>query len=145
MKCTFKPEPFQFLMKQILFILFLSVFSVQANAQGNTDPYKNRLILKKYNSTELQYMQNNSYEKFKKVKYYYIYSFFITDLDCETCPAYFAELIDIDDYNYLRQPNSRVTITDNTYGFSITLLSQRELDMLIINDGAIPPVNTGDR
>ncbi|MFZ5551466.1 MAG: hypothetical protein ACOZCO_00010 [Bacteroidota bacterium] len=132
-------------MKQIFTAFLFIVFATSGFSQGNTDPYQNRLILKKYKVADLQTMQSGYYEKFKQVKYYYIYSFFITDLSCESCPDYVAELIDVDDYNHLRQPNTRVTITDNTYGFSITLLSQRELDILIMNDGPIPPANTGDR
>lgn len=116
-----------------LFFLFCGFIS---SAQTSTDknPYTSRVIAKYYSKEELQFIETNHPEKFKKIKYYYLHSFIVSDMNCTTCPDYNPELIDIREYNHLRKPYERVTITNEEFGYRVTLLSEQEVEQLIKKD-----------
>ena len=129
--------------KFLLFISFTSLSilpSFSLKAQGSTDPYQNRVIAKYYSTKDLDYLKINAPEKFKKIKYLFIYSFSVQPFPCANCPAFDLSLVDIKEFEKLRLPNESITITDSTRGFKITLVSDRQLYLMIKNDSENPQV-----
>jgi len=118
-------------------LLLFCVFFSSAQTLEDKNPYSSRVIAKYYSNQELHYLENNKPEKFKKIKYYYLHSFIVTDLNCATCKKMNYDLIDVLDYNRYRSDNERVTIDNAEYGFSITLLSRREVDRMIKFDTVV--------
>ncbi len=117
---------------RILFFMLAGIcFSGIASGQGNTNPYQNRLIAKYYTPAELDYLQTNLPQKFNQVKFFYIYSFYVTALPCTGCPAANLSLVDVRDYESYRLPDQLVTINEPSKGYSITLISKRDLEQMI--------------
>lgn len=115
--------------------LFIMAFTNSNFAQQNhQEVYQSRVIAKYYQQHELAAAEVNAPEKFKYIKYFYLNSFTITDGSCDGCKPYTKELIDINDYNYLRNSMRSISYTDPVYGFTITLCSQRELDLMVLYD-----------
>lgn len=132
-------------MKKLFLLLFIINVSLIANAQlVNTNPFENRILQKYYTKAELTHMNIHFHEKFKKLKYYYIHSFIIDPTTAAACPSFDPDLFDISDYESYRIPSRRTDIT-LPCGVIITLLSQREIDLLIYYDGILPAEDTIER
>lgn len=120
----------------LFFTLAGICLSGTASAQGNTNPYQNRLIAKYYTPAELDYLKANLPAHFDKLKFYFIYSFQVTAIPCSSCPAIELSLVDVSEFESQRLPNQVVTVTDTVRGFTITLISQRQLDLLYMSSNA---------
>jgi hypothetical protein len=133
-------------MKKFYLILFLMGLLHSVVAQNiNPDPYNNRIVLKYYKPAELRAAETQDYEKFKWIKYYYIHSFILDSPATLSCDNYSAALVDIKDYESYRLPNRRVTVRNEECGYYITLLSQRELDIMIHNDSEKPEIKPDEK
>lgn len=106
-----------------------------------TDPFKNRVINKYYSTEKLTQLQQNSYEEFKRVKYYFIHSFLITNLNCSTCPKYLPTIFDVSNYEHLRLQSTSVEFIDSTKNAKIVLLSKNKLHELITTE-TIPKITS---
>jgi len=126
-------------MKKLLLLgLFSIILQTTLLSQSiNTDPYNNRVIQKYYTKNDLTATQDVDYAKFKWIKYYYIHSFIIDETTLAACPTFDPQLFDVNDYNHLRVNERRITFT-TPCGVTITLLSGRELELLIHYDGVLP-------
>src|SRR5688572_33193694 len=114
----------------LLIVCFLFLSTHIFSQEIKTDPYENRVIQKRYTKADLSVAESQDYEKFKWIKYYYIHSFVIDKTETDGCPLFIPELFDVTDYESFRLSDRRVTVTEPIYGIKITLLSQRELDLL---------------
>ena len=115
---------------QLMVLTVLTCLCLHSSGQGNTNPYQNRLIAKYYTTSELEYIQANMPQKFNEIKMYYIHSFSVVQAPCNGCPAIDLSLVDVKEFESQRLPNQRVTITDSERGFTITLISKKELETL---------------
>lgn len=116
-------------------MIFLMGIIYSVGAQNiNPDPYNNRIVLKYYKPAELRAAETLDFEKFKWIKYYYIHSYILKNPVNNSCDNYTPELVDVSEFESYRLPNRRVTVRSENCGFFITLLSQRELDIMIRND-----------
>lgn len=114
----------------LITLLFLMLVQTHLFSQ-NANVFENRIVLKHYTVQDLQQIQANDTLKFLYIKYFYIHSFTLQPVSCNDCPPYMPDLVDVSEYDYLRHDNYRVSYTDSTRGFKITLLSRKELEQLI--------------
>lgn len=126
-----------------MFFLFLILVPGLVLAQGNTDPYQNRVIMKYYSHEELQTIESTMPGKFQQIKNYFIYSFTVTPIPCSSCAEADLSLIDIREYEAHRHEIRPITITDEVHGFKITLMSKAELGRL--NEAPVNASQTGIR
>lgn len=124
--------------KLLLSVLLLPLFSHVHSQDINTDPFQNRVIQSYYTKADLTAAQTQDFNKFKWIKYYYIHSFILEAPFTSSCAVMTQEMVDVSVYERYRLPDRRVTLTDHDCGFTITLLSRRELDLLIHYDGVLP-------
>jgi hypothetical protein len=128
--------------KILLLIVFISTLK-SGLSQVSNDPYQNRIIRKHYSVSDLQLMETNYPARFNYVTCYYIHSFTIAILPCSSCPVIDPALIDVREFETYRMPNQPVTVTDTSRGFSITLISKRELDIMVNSNSVSPAANAG--
>lgn len=120
---------------RLFFVIIGIIFSTVLFAQ-NPNVFDNRVIMKYHTKQDLLQMQQTDTLKFLYVKYYYIHSFILQPISCTNCPPYNPDLVDVSEYDHLRQEHTRVTFTDTLKGYKITLFSKNEL-MELIKYGAI--------
>lgn len=125
-------------MKLFYIIGFLLLFQINSFSQSiNTDPFNNRIVLKYYSIPELTAIKNDYYERYKKIKYYYIHSFIIDTTSLASCPNFNPQLFDVSEYESYRNPERRIEVT-LPCGVKVTLKTNRELYELILYDGVLP-------
>lgn len=120
----------------VMSVLFTT--STSSKAQ-ETNPFHNRVINKYYSTEKLTQLQQNSYEEFKRVKYYFIHSFLLSNLNCATCPSFLPQIFDVSKYEHLRLQNTAVEFVDSTKNAKVVLLSKNQLMQMIANE-TIPKV-----
>src|SRR5688572_4314209 len=106
----------------LLFSCFLLFTNTEISAQGNTDPFQNRIIAKYYSHEELDYMKANLPDKFNYVRCYYIHSFSLTSIPCTGPTPQEFFLVDVKEFDSYRKENETVSIDVPERGFRITLI-----------------------
>src|SRR5690606_33552802 len=123
----------------LLLVAFISIMVSATSKAQETNPFQNRVINKYYSTEKLTQLQQNSYAEFKRVKYYFIHSFTLTNLNCATCPAFLPQIFDVSKYEHLRLQNTTVEFVDSTKNAKIVLISKNQLAQMIA-DETIPKV-----
>lgn len=121
---------------RILFTLWV-VFNSACNAQvGSGDAINNRIIIKYFPGFQLESILSNNPELHSELQSYFTSSFIIERSDCKGCDVDYSELLnielfDVSVFEVFRAPSERVQIEFMPDKYTVTLLSQQELLLLL--------------
>lgn len=114
----------------IVFFLGMWNLSIAQNALEN--PYQNRAILRHYTGGQLSQIEEQSPGEFEKIKFYYLHSFQVTMLDCDTCAVDYDTFFNLDLFDVTNFEALRLTNTAASFDFKeiyhVQLKSQLELN-----------------
>lgn len=140
-------------MKKITFnrysLLFVLIFqSGFFFAQPQINPYENRIIMKRYGTDKIKYLEGHDIAKYNQIINYYTGSFNVENPSCSACPVDYAHffnirLFDVSEYEHLRLENDIYTFLDSITSLKVTLLSQTDLNNLqnpARTNQALPPL-----